>query len=428
MPSPSQRPSSASCSMANGSPSRAASVISGPVIRVRVAPGAVEQRLGEQRAGSARPRAASRTRAVPLAYCSKQPRLPQPHRTAVRAPPACGRSRRRRRTRRGSSSPSSTMPPPTPVPTVTSSRSSTSCAGAEAELAPGGGVGVVLDHDRQVDPRLELGLEVHVAPGEVGREHHRRRGPCRRSRPHRRRPPSISWRRLELGRRGRRWPSRSPRRRSPGTRPGAPRAIVPSSSTTPPAILVPPTSIPQARLIRLVLARVAVVEVDVRVEVDVLRRRTRRLGGAGGRQQPGRGLQQRRRRLGEVGPHLRAGLAHGVHGPADRAVGALRAARRDVLVDVVQRARPAMRPPALADVGALVARPVGQRAEQLGGLLADAADRFVLGVRGVVRARSLRGRHFASPARPAPREPHPQLALAPPGRRRPAAGPGRRAA
>ncbi len=72
------------------------------------------------------------------------------------------------------SSPLSTMPPPTPVPTVTRSRSSTSCAGAEGELTPGRGVRVVLDHDRQTDALLQVGLEWLVAPGEVGREQHRR--------------------------------------------------------------------------------------------------------------------------------------------------------------------------------------------------------------------------------------------------------------
>ena len=45
-------------------------------------------------------------------------------------------------------------------------------AAPEPELAPRGRVGVVLDRDRQVDALLELGLEVEVTPGEVGREDH----------------------------------------------------------------------------------------------------------------------------------------------------------------------------------------------------------------------------------------------------------------
>ena len=58
-------------------------------------------------------------------------------------------------------------------------------AGAEGELAPRRGVGVVLHHDRQVDARLQLGLEVEVAPREVGGEQDVRACRCRRTRPRR---------------------------------------------------------------------------------------------------------------------------------------------------------------------------------------------------------------------------------------------------
>ena len=49
-------------------------------------------------------------------------------------------------------------------------------AGTELELAPRRRVGVVLDHHRQAERRLQVGLEVEVAPGEVGREQHDRAG------------------------------------------------------------------------------------------------------------------------------------------------------------------------------------------------------------------------------------------------------------
>src|SRR6478735_1089253 len=47
-------------------------------------------------------------------------------------------------------------------------------AGAVHELAPRRGVGVVLDHDRELDALLELALEVLVAPGDVRCEEHHR--------------------------------------------------------------------------------------------------------------------------------------------------------------------------------------------------------------------------------------------------------------
>jgi hypothetical protein len=43
-------------------------------------------------------------------------------------------------------------------------------AGPEAGLAPGGGVGVVLDHHREAGALLDRGPQRLVAPGQVGRE------------------------------------------------------------------------------------------------------------------------------------------------------------------------------------------------------------------------------------------------------------------
>ena len=45
-------------------------------------------------------------------------------------------------------------------------------AGAEASLGPGGGIGVVLDHQRQPGALFDRGPQRLVAPGQVGREQH----------------------------------------------------------------------------------------------------------------------------------------------------------------------------------------------------------------------------------------------------------------
>ena len=139
--------------------------------RVGVAAGPVEQvarRAASRRAAAAR---ASRTSAEPLAYCSKQPWLPQPQRMPSGTTRMWPISR--------------AHPERAAVELAVEDDAAADAgadgdqqqvvdvvAGAELELAPRGGVGVVLDHDRQVDARLEVGLEVDVAPGEVGREQH----------------------------------------------------------------------------------------------------------------------------------------------------------------------------------------------------------------------------------------------------------------
>ena len=119
------------------------------------------------------------------------------------------------------------------------------------------------------------------------------------------------------------------------------------------------------------------------VEVDLLDAGAARGSRHGGRQQPGGGLHQRARRRGQVRAHLRAGLPHDVDHLADRAVAALLAAGREVLVDVVRRGRatwPASRGRRRSARCRWSARPVRERAEQLGGLLADAADGLVRAV------------------------------------------------
>ena len=78
-PTPSQRPTSASSSMESGSPSRAAWVIWGPSSRA-ASPPTIWRRwwaIGESARTISR---ASRTSALPDAYCSQQPRLPHSQR------------------------------------------------------------------------------------------------------------------------------------------------------------------------------------------------------------------------------------------------------------------------------------------------------------------------------------------------------------
>ena len=152
------------------------------------------------------------------------------------------------------------MPPPTPVPTVTSRRSSTSSPAPKRELAPGRGVGVVLDHHRQVDPLLELGLAgarrarpgwARTAPSSGCRRRSRPRPtPTRRPRAGRAaratRSAMALLDRLGVGRRA--------------TRRASCSRMLPCSSTTPAAILVPPTSTPTVSLICLLVSSRPVVE------------------------------------------------------------------------------------------------------------------------------------------------------------------------
>ena len=330
-PRPASGRASASCSMANGSPSRAASVISGPVIRSGSPPARSSSVWASSEPARAAARA-SRTRALPLAYCSKQPRLPQPHsrpsghdaHVADLGADAEGAAEQLAVEHDAAADAGADGDQQQVVDVV---------AGAEGELAPGGGVRVVLDHHREVDPRLEVGLEVDVAPGDVGREHHRRRGPCRCSRPRRRRP-----RRSRGATRAR--STSSSMASSIGL--GVGRRRLDAELLDDRAVLVDDTA-----------EDLGAADVDaagtgvmgrprsgspssgvVRVEVDVLHRGTPAGSAApAAASSPAAACRKwtpRRR----AAPHLRAGLAHGVHGPADRAVEALGVAGGDVLVDV----------------------------------------------------------------------------------------------
>lgn len=82
MPTPSHCPMSWKSSTHIGSPSRASSVISGPVMSRMLPPtrSLMPYATGESAAAISR---ASRTSALPELYCSQQPRLPQ----AQRCPP-----------------------------------------------------------------------------------------------------------------------------------------------------------------------------------------------------------------------------------------------------------------------------------------------------------------------------------------------------
>ena len=124
-----------------------------------------------------------------------------------------------------------------------------------------------------------------------------------------------------------------------------------------------------------VLARLSVV-VRVVVEVDALDPDGRRRRPARRGEQPGGGLEERRRSGGQLGPHLGTGRADGVHGPADRAVAALGVVGGDVLVELLRGGGGLVGQPrdTRTEVGAVVARPVGDRAEELGRLLGHAAD------------------------------------------------------
>ena len=151
MPTPSHWPMSWNSSTHMASPSRASSVTSGPVIAGMSPPTRSSSpcATGESAAASSR---ASRTSALPLAYCSQQPRLPHSQRcppgTTCMWPNSPATPYRRARSRRRT-----TIAPPIPVPSVTQTRWSSPRPGAEPPLGPGRRVGVVLDAHRQAAMR-----------------------------------------------------------------------------------------------------------------------------------------------------------------------------------------------------------------------------------------------------------------------------------
>ena len=140
-----------------------------------VAAGAVEERPGEQRARRTRPPAPRAPGRCRWRRHSRQPWLPQPQRIAVGHDPHVAdlaahaeASAVQAAVEHHAAADAGADRDEQQVVDV--------LAGAVPELAPRGGVGVVLDDDGEVDARLELGPEVEVAPGQVGREHHHRPG------------------------------------------------------------------------------------------------------------------------------------------------------------------------------------------------------------------------------------------------------------
>ena len=119
-PTPSHWPTSASSSTAVWSPACAACVTSGPVSRSGSPPAACSRpcATGDLAEMSSR---ASRTRALPLAYCSQHPRLPHSQRwppgTTCMCPNSPATPNRPR-----TSAPSNSSPPPMPVPSVMTAR------------------------------------------------------------------------------------------------------------------------------------------------------------------------------------------------------------------------------------------------------------------------------------------------------------------
>ena len=147
----------------------------------------------------------------------------------------------------------------------------------------------------------------------------------------------------------------------------------------------------------------------------------------GGGEQPGRGLQQRgrgRRRGAPAPPGWSGGRRARCGRPGSRCTRRRRwrgARRPRGRRRAAWSASPAS--PCAARSGPVVAGPARERAEELGGLLGDAADRLV-GVARVVGAAHGSARRAPGCARPGPANRDLQLALAPPGRRPPGAGPG----
>ena len=195
--------------------------------------------------------------------------------------------------------------------------------------------------------------------------------------------------------------------------------IVPSSSTTPPAILVPPTSIPQASVMRRpprASRRRRVVESSSSRSMCSTPAPSR--VGAGGRQQPGGGLHQRRGRASARWART-SGLVwrtactvrqtgQQVHSAAPVATCSSSSSRRPS-----PSAQSGRGPPTSSDA------PRRRRCPPARGR-----------VRGSRRLVRLVGWLTASPpvsSHGPSLEPHLQLALAPRGRRRPGAAPARRA-
>ena len=193
MPSPSQRPSDGELLDGEGVAVAGRLGDQRPGDRVGIAAGPLEQVGGQQRAGPRRgPRLAHQRRAAgvhleaaAVAAAAAGCRPGTTRMCPISAPtPKAPRY----------SEPSRTTPPPTPVPTVTSRRSSTSWPAPNWNSPHAAAFASFSTTTGRPSVVLEVGLEVEVAPGQVGREQHDRRAPCRCSR---RRPTptaSIGWR------------------------------------------------------------------------------------------------------------------------------------------------------------------------------------------------------------------------------------------
>ena len=170
MPSPSQRPSSASCWRAPSSPSLGGLGDQRPGDLVQVAAGALEHALGDHRAAHReRPRLAHQRRAAGV--------LLEAAVLAAAAEDAVGHHAHvadlgADAVRAAVDLAVEHQPAADTGADGDQQQVVGVVAGAVTELAPRRGVGVVLDHDRQLDALLELALEVLVAPGDVGREQH----------------------------------------------------------------------------------------------------------------------------------------------------------------------------------------------------------------------------------------------------------------
>ena len=170
-------------------------------------------------------------------------------------------------------------------------------------------------------------LRSSVAPREVRREQHDGPRLVDVPRPRRPRRSRSSWRERSSVTR----PAMAPSIASASVAGDSTRSssrIVPSSSTTPPAILVPPTSMPQARLMSLSSVRPS--RPARRPGRCARPARTRRSARRGARPSARRRPAATRRGGRQLVSTSGLGLAHGVHGAADRAPRALGGAGRQV--------------------------------------------------------------------------------------------------
>ena len=166
-PTPSQSPTSANASCASRSPAAAASVTIGPVSSCGLPPHISSSMVGRV----AKCSRAKRTRALPLQYCSQQPRPPHwqdrppgttcmwPNSPAMPFIPRCRR-------------PPRTTPPPMPGAERHQDRVLGAARRAVRRLGVRRRGGVVLEDHRHAPALLERLPDRSVQPGQVRGEHH----------------------------------------------------------------------------------------------------------------------------------------------------------------------------------------------------------------------------------------------------------------